>query len=75
MKRLVHETITKQEIGFRWHITIEKEQRKYATDCVKFPDKIMVHASLEGHADTYDLAFADLKQAKGNLNSVLQDIE
>jgi len=73
VKRLEHETITKQEIGFRWHISIEKETRKDTS--AKYPDKIVVHVSLEGHNDTYDQAYADLRQAKGNLNSVLQEAE
>jgi uncharacterized protein YdeI (BOF family) len=65
-------TIEKREVGFRWHISIDKELHQESN--TRTPDKITLHGSLEGHAETYDLAVADLSQATTNLKALLREV-
>jgi hypothetical protein len=64
---------TSQEIGYRWHITIDKELR--IETGAKYPDKTTIHASLEGHEDTVAQASAAINAAKKTLESLTKEEE
>ena len=63
--------LIKMEVGFRWHISIDKELHQESN--TRTPDKVTLHGSLEGHADTYELCLADLSQATTNLKALLKE--
>ena len=63
--------VEKREVGFRWHISIDKELHQESN--TRTPDKVTLHGSLEGHADTYELCLADLSQATTNLKALLNE--
>jgi hypothetical protein len=63
--------VEKREVGFRWHISIDKEL--HVESGTRTPDKVTLHGSLEGHCETYDFALADLSQATTNLKALLKE--
>lgn len=73
------EHVTKMEVGFAWHISIEREMQRApgyfsgVESTSRSSDKETIHASLEGHHETYDGALADLQQARDNLKGVLDE--
>jgi DNA-binding MurR/RpiR family transcriptional regulator len=56
-------TVEKREVGFRFHVSVDNEMRT-VTSGSKTPDKLLIHASLEGHTDTYEEAVKQAKDAK-----------
>jgi hypothetical protein len=69
----VRTEVVKQEIGFRFHIVIDKEL--HLDSGTRTPDKVTVHASIEGHELTYNDAMNSLKQAKGQLLEEVRSLE
>jgi hypothetical protein len=65
--------VTKQEIGYRWHITIEKELR--TSTGAKYPDKTVIHATLEGHEDSFQAAEKGIETAKTTLEKLTKNPE
>lgn len=71
--------VTRMEAGFGWHISIERELQRApgyfsgVETVSRSSDKETIHASLEGHHETYDGALADLQQARDNLKGVLDE--
>jgi hypothetical protein len=63
--------VEKREVGFRWHFSIDKELHQESN--TRTPDKITLHGSLEGHAETYEVCLADLSQATTNLKALLKE--
>lgn len=61
----IQQEVTQKTVGFSWHISIETEKRT-ATDA-KYPDKTVSKASLGGHADSYEDAVSQLREAKAEL--------
>lgn len=73
------QNIIKTEVGFAWHISIDREMQRSpgyfsgVESAARSSDKETIHASLEGHSETYDNAHADLVQARDNLKAILDD--
>jgi len=67
----VVQTVERRDIGFRFHVSIDKELRTETG--AKYPDKTVVHASLEGHEETYDAAVESLKTAKQELLKLVEE--
>jgi len=63
------QTVVKMEVGYTWSISIEREIR--TPTGAKYPDKTVVKAALTGHARTYEGAVTSLKQAKLELEKVV----
>lgn len=64
-------TVTKQEIGYTFSITIEKETR--VETGAKYPDKQVVCAKLGGNAETFKEAQEMLVEAKKKIREVLKE--
>ncbi len=65
--------ISQREVGFKWQFAVEKEL--HIESGTRTPDKVTLHASLEGHADTYGEAVEQLESAKKEIDTVLQQKE
>jgi len=63
--------VERREVGYRFHIAVDKELRTETG--AKYPDKTQVHASLEGHADSFEEAVKQLRDAKVKVNEVLRE--
>ena len=56
-----------REVGYRWHITLDREVRIANAASKQYPDKINLHAALEGHEETRDAAISALEAARAAL--------
>jgi hypothetical protein len=65
--------IEQTKIGYVFHISIEEEIRKNTE--AKYPDKLIVKASLEGNEKTFEETVKRLSEAKTQVLSVLKITE
>lgn len=65
--------MTHQEVGYRWHIALDKELRTMTG--AKYPDKTSIHASLEGHENTVKEANDAINAAKKTLEKLTSEPE
>lgn len=61
----VNQTIEKKEVGYRFHVAVDREL--HVESGTRTPDKITIHASLEGHTDTYEEAVSEMKESKAQI--------
>jgi len=61
----VVQTVEKKDIGYRFHVSVDKEL--HVESGTRTPDKITIHASIEGNTDTYEEAISELKESKENI--------
>ena len=60
--------IVQTEIGYTWHVSIDREIRKPTE--AKCPDKTVIKASLTGHEMKYGEALTSLNHAKRELEKL-----
>lgn len=66
--------VERREIGYRFNISIDKEI--HIDSGTRTPDKVTIHASVEGNVDTYEQAMKQLKEAKTQiLNEIVKQEE
>lgn len=65
------QVVTNQTVGYRWHISIERELRTESG--AKYPDKTVLHATLEGNEDSYDKAKESLTSARKFLEEATKE--
>ena len=61
--------IENRNVGSRWFISLEKELREETG--AKYPDKTIIHVSLEGFELDYDGAMQSLSKAKVQLEKMV----
>lgn len=66
-------TVEQKQIGYRWHITIDRELRVANAASKQYPDKINMHASLEGHEETRQAAIDALATARTALEAATKE--
>ena len=64
--------IWQQQVGFGYSFSIEKEIRN--GNDTKYPDKIILKASLNGHADTSEESLTLLEAAKTQIYESLKEV-
>lgn len=65
--------ITSKTVGYSFHVSIEKELR--IVTGAKYPDKIVVKASVGGHEETFAEAVGSLKEATETVKTQLEALE
>jgi hypothetical protein len=71
---VVEKTVVEnRSVGNRWFISLEKELREETG--AKYPDKTVIHVSLEGYEDDYEAARLSLEQAKLQLEKLIEKQE
>jgi hypothetical protein len=65
--------VENRNVGARWFISLEKELREETG--AKYPDKTVVHCSLEGFEADYESARRSLLDAKVELEKLVAEAE
>ena len=65
--------VKRQEVGYRFHLAIDKEL--HVDSGTRTPDKVTVHASMEGHENTFEEAKNGLKTAKNIIMEEIKSLE
>ncbi len=63
--------VENRNVGARWFISVEKELRSETG--AKYPDKTVIHASLEGNTETAEAAKQSLQDARAHLQKMLEE--
>jgi len=63
--------VENRNVGNRWFISLEKELREETG--AKYPDKTVVHVSLEGYEVDYETAHRSIMKAKSELEKLVAD--
>lgn len=65
--------VENRNVGARWFISLEKELREETG--AKYPDKTVIHCSLEGFEADYESARCSLENAKLQLEKLIVEAE
>ena len=68
-----NQTVTHKNVGYSFSLQIEKESR--IENVAKYPDKLIVKASLSGYESTWPKVVAKLKDATQKVKNQIANIE